>query len=249
MDLPVSTPRRPYRWIVSGASVRAAAHAPKAPLRMHAKNTECGAGGLRPNGGTPFRSPERSEGENSALGAAKAAIPTLELAHGVVHVLAREVGPQRVGEDQLAVGQLPQEEIRDPVLARCSDDEVRIWHLGVIEALADGAFVDLLGRHLVGDDVAHGIDDLGPAAVVEGDGQRHASVLLGQRPRLVHALDDAAGYSPVPTPDEADANAPVVELFGPADEDLLVEVDEEPDLVGRASPVLGGERVDGEPLH
>ena len=38
----------------------------------------------------------------------------------------------------------------------------------------------------------HGIDELGPAAVVERDRERHAPVLLGQRRGLVDAAQDAA---------------------------------------------------------
>src|SRR5437764_8521812 len=60
----------------------------------------------------------------SARSAAEAAIPPLELPHGVVQRLAREVGPQRVEEHELAVGQLPQEEVGDAVLPRSPDDEV-----------------------------------------------------------------------------------------------------------------------------
>src|SRR5207248_6781827 len=114
---------------------------------------------------------------------------------------------------------------------------------------ADGPLVDLLGGHLVGHQAAHSVHDLGPTAVVEGDGERHALVLLGHGEGLVHTPDDAAWQPPVAAADEADAHTAVVELLPPADEDVLVEVDKESHLVGRAPPVLGGEGVHGEPFH
>src|SRR5438270_1051132 len=92
---------------------------------------------------TPWSRYKPIQGPVSARGAAKAAIPALELAHGVVQVLAREVGPQRVGEEELAVGQLPEQEVGDPVLPRGADDEVGVGHLGVVEAGPDGTLVDL----------------------------------------------------------------------------------------------------------
>ena len=53
--------------------------------------------------------------------AAEAPVPALVLAHRVEEVLTAEVGPEHVGEHQLAVGQLPQQEVGDAVLARRAD--------------------------------------------------------------------------------------------------------------------------------
>ena len=52
----------------------------------------------------------------------------LVLADRFEEVLAPEVGPQHVGEHELAVGQLPQQEVRDAVLARRADHEVGVGH-------------------------------------------------------------------------------------------------------------------------
>ena len=48
-----------------------------------------------------------------------------------------------------------------------------------------------------GDERPHGVDDLGPTAVVEGDGERHRRVVAGQLDRLVDALEQPLGHPPV----------------------------------------------------
>src|SRR6185312_3876484 len=52
-------------------------------------------------------------------------------------VLAREVRPQDLGEVQLAVGRLPHQEVRDPLLAAGTDHQVGIMHLRRVEELAE----------------------------------------------------------------------------------------------------------------
>ena len=57
---------------------------------------------------------------------------------------------------------------------------------------------------------SHGVDDLGPAAVVEGHGEGHAPVVLGQLDRLVHAPQHPLGHPPVAAAGEADPHALLV---------------------------------------
>ena len=73
--------------------------------------------------------------------------------------------------------------------------EVGVGHLGVVEVAADRLLVDLVGLDALGHQGPHRVDDLGPAAVVEGDGERHAPVVPGQLDRLVHA-PRAAAWAP-----------------------------------------------------
>src|SRR5438309_11094502 len=68
------------------------------------------------------------------LDPAEPAVPALVLAYGAEQVLAPEVGPEGIGEDELAVGELPQEEVGDPELARGADDEVRVRNVGQVQA-------------------------------------------------------------------------------------------------------------------
>ncbi len=93
----------------------------------------------------------------------------------------------------------------------------------------------------------HGVDDLGPAAVVEGHGEGQGAVGLGELDRLVHAAQHPPRDPPVPPPGEADAHALFVQLVAPAHQQGLVEPHEVADLVGGPPPVLGGEGVHGEP--
>ena len=113
---------------------------------------------------------------------------------------------------------------------------------------ADRLLVDLVGRHALGHERAHGIDDLGTAAVVEGHRHHHARIALGELDRLVHAPEHPAGHPPVAPAGEADLHALLVELVAPAHEERLVEVHEVAHLVGRPAPVLGGEGVERDPL-
>src|SRR5215203_6009484 len=53
-------------------------------------------------------------------------LPAAEVAHGVGQVGAAEVGPHAVGEDQLGVGALPEQEVREPLLAAGADQQVHV---------------------------------------------------------------------------------------------------------------------------
>src|SRR3954454_1680029 len=55
------------------------------------------------------------------------------LGQGRLEGLAREVGPQLVAEDELGVGRLPEQVVRQPPLAAGADDDVGVMHLGRVE--------------------------------------------------------------------------------------------------------------------
>ena len=48
-----------------------------------------------------------------------------------------EVRPQLLAEDELRVGALPEQEVRDPLLAAGADQEVGLVHLGRVEVAAE----------------------------------------------------------------------------------------------------------------
>src|SRR5881409_174440 len=117
-----------------------------------------------------------------------------------------EIRPERVDEDELCVRELPEEEVRDPELARSADEEIWLLHLGCIEAGGDCVFVDVPRIEAFVDDAAGGLDDLRAAAVVECDPEIEAVTAarlflerrhLGLQPRR----------RPVTAPDEARADA------------------------------------------
>ncbi len=132
---------------------------------------------------------------------------------------------------------------------RRADHEVRVGQLGVVEPLGDSLLVDLLRRHLVGDELAHGVNDLGASAVVEGDVERQDLVIPRRLLGPVHARKDALRDAPVAAPREDDSYAVGVELALAAVEEVPVEVHEVAHLLDRSAPVLGREREDREDLH
>src|SRR5579875_1645716 len=91
-----------------------------------------------PLGGEPFLVPLLAR-------APEAPLPPLVLAHRLAQVLAPEVRPQHVEEHELAVGDLPQQEVRDAVLARGPYEQVRVGHVGQVEVAAQGPLVHLGG--------------------------------------------------------------------------------------------------------
>ena len=88
----------------------------------------------------------------------------------------REVGPELVAEDELRVGALPEQVVGDPLLAAGADQQVGVVHLGRVQALAELLLVPALERR-------GGVEDLGAAAVVEGDEQGDPVVRRRSRPR------------------------------------------------------------------
>ena len=82
-----------------------------------------------------------------------------------------EVGPQRVGEDELGVRSLPEHEVRDPPLPGGADQQVDVTKLGGVEPLRERVLVDGVRRDAVDDQPARRLHELGAAAVVEGDPQ------------------------------------------------------------------------------
>jgi len=160
-------------------------------------------------------------------------------------VLASEIGPQGLAEHKFAVGDLPEKKVRDAVLARGADDEVRVGHFGVVEVPGNGLLGDTPdpGVH----EALHGIDQLGPAPVVERHGEGQAAVAPGHLLGVVYQANESPWHPPVASADEPDAHVSLMHLVATVDEDLLVEPEQELNLVGRSSPVLGGERVHREP--
>src|SRR5580658_5121159 len=87
-----------------------------------------------------------------------------------------EIGPERGGDDQFRVGNLPQQKIADAHLAAGANEKVRVRIMAGVKVLRDHLFVDFrrlqppvldLLRH-----AARGLDDLGAAAVAERQDKR-----------------------------------------------------------------------------
>src|SRR2546422_1538537 len=94
---------------------------------------------------------------------AKAPASALEVIHGLVEVLASEIGPEHVRDPELGIGELPEEEVRDAELPARPDQEIRIRQPVRIEHAREELLVDPLGGNAVlaglGQDAAHRVHD------------------------------------------------------------------------------------------
>ena len=94
---------------------------------------------------------------------------------------------------------------------------------------------------------AQGLDELGAAAVVEGDPELEAIEVRGLVLERRHLRAQLRRHA-VTAAEEARSDALLREVGKLALDRLVQELDDRRDLVGRPSPVLGGERVDRERL-
>ena len=107
---------------------------------------------------------------------------------------AVEVRPVGRHENELAIGRLPQQEIRQPLLAAGADDEIGIGQIRRVEEAGRALGGDRVerrasGRDLVGEPLRRARDLL-PRAVIEGDDQRQAVVAARQLLRLFQQAAD-----------------------------------------------------------
>ena len=120
---------------------------------------------------------------------------SVHLRDRAVEVPGREVGPERRQHQELRVGDLPQQEVGEPVLAARPDQKVRVGHAGGVERAGDGALVDRPGRERAPRDALghgpHRAHQLATPAVVERDQERQAGVRLGRAYRPLDAPADA----------------------------------------------------------
>lgn len=160
-----------------------------------------------------------------------------------------EAGPVDVGEVQLGVCQLPQQEVGDPDLPRRAEDQVRVRQpLGgdVPRYRLLGDVVD--GQPPVHHVLGHGADgvDYVLAAPI-GYGQVQMLVVVAGRPLVgvVHGPPDALREG-VPLAYDPDGHPVLVHrrVVGEPVEGLLQELHQVVHLVGVAVEVLHGERVD-----
>ena len=138
------------------------------------------------------------------------------------------------------------------MLSRCSPP-VRITrsgigHAGGVERPGDRGLVDLVGGHAALDQAPEGVDDLGPAGVVEGDVQQEPFARLGRRQGIG---DRAAGVRRelVEPSQEADADTLLRQLGRLALDRVLEQLEQAGHLVVRTRPVLAAEGVQREDRH
>src|SRR5262245_21686623 len=81
----------------------------------------------------------------SATRGAVAPVAAVELAHRVAQALLVEVRPQRLGEYQLGVGRLPQQEVGQALLAGGADQQVGIGNVDGLQVARVARLIDFIG--------------------------------------------------------------------------------------------------------
>src|SRR5205085_11786394 len=79
-----------------------------------------------------------------SLAAAEAPLAAGVFGQGRPEVVHGEVRPRLVDEDELRVGELPEEEVRDPAVAPGPDQQVRVRKLGLVPRTGPRVLVDLV---------------------------------------------------------------------------------------------------------
>src|SRR5688572_22672563 len=154
-----------------------------------------------------------------------------------------EVGPQALGEKQLRIRKLPEQEVADSLLAPGADEQVRLGRIGHREILGKMLFGDAArdGAGLLAGKARQRLQDVPAPAVIRRDGQRQAAIVLGQ---ALAGLDQRAHLEiePARVPDDLEADFVAMELAHFAREGRHEQLHQQRDLLGRAAPVLGAER-------
>src|SRR5690349_13522447 len=130
-------------FLLSGRTFRSAATGADSPFPgrplLRRLSTKPGGVSLKPSGPSAVLAP-------------------LVLGQRLLESAAGEVRPELVAEDQLGVGQLPEQVVGQPALAAGPDHQLGVVHLRRVEAARELVLVATVeGRR--------GADDLGPAAV------------------------------------------------------------------------------------
>src|SRR6184192_1998165 len=111
-----------------------------------------------------------------------AAVPPVALLIGedrFEQMAAAKVGPQRFGDPDLGIRDLPQQEIADAHLAARPDQQIRIGLSRGVEEFAELPLVQIVRADAGRDDASGGVDDLRAAAVVQRDVEQHPRVRFG----------------------------------------------------------------------
>jgi hypothetical protein len=155
-------------------------------------------------------------------------------------VVAVEVGPENSGEYELGIGRLPQEKVGESMFPRRPDDEVKIGHLGDVQAGGHRGLVDRSRVQTRRSQLSRSTSYLSPAAVVEGEHQVESVVAGGEFGSLSHMLTISVG-DPwiIQVAGKTHSNSLAMKLVAPSSEQVFVEPHQEPDLLVVSVPVLG----------
>src|ERR687888_147622 len=114
----------------------------------------------RPTTATSTREARFDIGRRRLLAAAEATPSARIVLERGAQIVAAEVGPQLVHEHELGVRKLPQEEVRDAQLTGCTDQQIRIGHLGLVEKGREALLVEQIGGDTGLERAPGSLDDL-----------------------------------------------------------------------------------------
>ena len=185
------------------------------------------------------------------VGHAEAPLAPLEVLQRQVEGVGVEVGPQAWREVELGVGQLPENEVGDALLAAGADAEIHRRHPGQAQLGSEGGLVDGLGIHLAGGhplgEAARRPGQVPLAAIVGGDHQVQPGVVAGLGLGPGDVLLDRVREGREIT-DHREPDAVLVELADLALQRQQEQLHQGADLGPGTLPVLAGEGEQGEGL-
>ena len=168
-----------------------------------------------------------------------------------MEVVGGEVGPERVGDEDFGVGDLPEQEVGDAVFAGGADEQIGIGDAGGVETGLELGLVDGIGREQAGGDVAGeaagGIGEFGAAAVVEGEAEHGAGAVRGGGGDGVKGGEHGGGQA-LAAADDGETEIFAGEFFALTFAVSDAEVHQGLDFLGGAFPVFEREGVEGDVL-
>src|SRR5688572_13156350 len=151
-----------------------------------------------------------------------------------------EVRPERFGEVELAVGELPEQEVADALLAAGADEKIGLGRVAHREIRRKRGLFYGFQPWIVLQKLPHGLQDVPAAAVVRRDREREALVAGGQSLALLDQLADL-GVEALRVADHLETHAAGMQLGDLVLQRGAEQLHEQPHFLGRTAPVLGAE--------
>ena len=157
---------------------------------------------------------------------------------------AGEVRPQDVGEVELGVGRLPEQEVTQSLLSAGADEQIHVTRTArCVDGLIHGSLERLAGRGYPLGETARRRQQRIAGRIVH----RNPEVESGPFARPLLDVLDAASEGirdPVPTPDDAEAHTTVRQVVALGVQVLLEQTHQVVHFALRTTPVVRGERVE-----
>src|SRR6266481_7190684 len=181
---------------------------------------------------------------------AVAALPILEFDERFKQPRPVEIGPERFRDEDLGVGDLPEQKIAYAHFPARANEEIRVRQTVCIHVPGQQLFRDRRPASvpvLLCQDGIHGIDDFRAPAVIQGHAQHHAGICG----RLFHGIANIVLHADgklVGAAEETHADIVFLQQRHLPAEVFAQELHQEVDFRFWPAPVLNGKRVEREGL-